>query len=52
MGDEAFCRHAVERTVEAFGRLDILVNNAAEQHETKDPLHQRLHPNGGQVVSS
>ena len=38
VGDEAFCRHAVERTVEAFGRLDILVNNAAEQHETKDPL--------------
>ena len=31
-GDEAFCQQTVEQTVEAFGRLDILVNNAAEQH--------------------
>jgi NAD(P)-dependent dehydrogenase (short-subunit alcohol dehydrogenase family) len=31
-GDEAFCREAVERTVNELGRLDILVNNAAEQH--------------------
>ncbi|HET9902964.1 MAG TPA: SDR family oxidoreductase [Xanthobacteraceae bacterium] len=36
VGDEAFCREAVERTVEAFGQLDILVNNSAEQHETHD----------------
>ena len=34
--DEAFCKQVVERTVKEFGRLDILVNNAAEQHETKD----------------
>jgi NAD(P)-dependent dehydrogenase (short-subunit alcohol dehydrogenase family) len=27
----AFCRKAVERTVKAFGKLDILVNNAAFQ---------------------
>jgi NAD(P)-dependent dehydrogenase (short-subunit alcohol dehydrogenase family) len=32
IGEEAFCQQVVEQTVEAFGRLDILVNNAAEQH--------------------
>lgn len=31
--DPEFCKHAVELTVEAFGKLDILVNNAAfQQH--------------------
>ncbi len=29
--DPQFCRDAVEQTVKAFGRLDILVNNAAFQ---------------------
>ncbi|MDP2411906.1 MAG: SDR family oxidoreductase [Pseudolabrys sp.] len=36
VGDEAFCDAAVAATIEQFGRLDILVNNAAEQHETDD----------------
>jgi NAD(P)-dependent dehydrogenase (short-subunit alcohol dehydrogenase family) len=33
LASEEFCRTAVEQTVAHFGRLDILVNNAAEQHE-------------------
>jgi len=32
VGQEPFCREAVEQTARAFGRLDVLVNNAAEQH--------------------
>jgi NAD(P)-dependent dehydrogenase (short-subunit alcohol dehydrogenase family) len=36
VGDEKFCRDSVEKTVKEFGRIDILVNNAAEQHETED----------------
>ncbi|MDQ3459895.1 MAG: SDR family oxidoreductase [Deinococcota bacterium] len=32
IGDEGFCREAVEKTVREFGSLDVLVNNAAEQH--------------------
>jgi NAD(P)-dependent dehydrogenase (short-subunit alcohol dehydrogenase family) len=30
--DPKFCRQAVEKTVKEFGKLDILVNNAAFQH--------------------
>ncbi len=33
IGDESFCIRAVDSAVREFGRLDILVNNAAEQHE-------------------
>src|ERR1051325_7658409 len=32
VGDEEFCRTAVARTLQEFGHLDIVVNNAAEQH--------------------
>lgn len=32
IGDEQFCKQAVEQTVSKLGRLDILINNAAEQH--------------------
>jgi NAD(P)-dependent dehydrogenase (short-subunit alcohol dehydrogenase family) len=32
VGEEKFCRNGVEQTVKQFGNLDILVNNAAEQH--------------------
>lgn len=32
VGDEAFCNQIIEQTVKEFGKLDILVNNAAEQH--------------------
>jgi NAD(P)-dependent dehydrogenase (short-subunit alcohol dehydrogenase family) len=35
VGDEAFCRDAVEQTVRELGRLDVLVNHAGEQHEQK-----------------
>ena len=37
IGAAAFCAGAVSRAVEFLdGRIDILVNNAAEQHETED----------------
>ena len=32
IGQEAFCKQIIEQTVKQFGKLDILVNNAAEQH--------------------
>ncbi|SFJ00752.1 SDR family oxidoreductase [Planctomicrobium piriforme] len=37
--DAGFCRQAVEKTVAKFGRLDILVNNAAYQ-ETRESLDE------------
>ncbi|WP_066378550.1 MULTISPECIES: SDR family oxidoreductase [unclassified Anabaena] len=32
IADEAFCQRVVKQTVDEFGKLDILINNAAEQH--------------------
>ncbi|WP_066317193.1 SDR family oxidoreductase [Bacillus sp. FJAT-29814] len=32
VGEEEFCKEVVVNTMNQFGRLDILVNNAAEQH--------------------
>jgi NAD(P)-dependent dehydrogenase (short-subunit alcohol dehydrogenase family) len=36
VGDKAFCERAVAEVVENLGGLDILVNNAAEQHPDTD----------------
>lgn len=38
IGDESFCQRVVDETMAAFGKLDILVNNAAEQHVVETPL--------------
>ena len=32
VGDEKFCQKVVKNTVDRFGKIDIVVNNAAEQH--------------------
>ena len=32
IGDKDFCEQAVKQTVDQLGRLDVLVNNAGEQH--------------------
>jgi NAD(P)-dependent dehydrogenase (short-subunit alcohol dehydrogenase family) len=39
IGDEQHCQQAVAQTVRELGRLDILVNNAAEQHP-QDSIEQ------------
>jgi len=43
--DSAFCKEAVEKTVQEFDRLDILVNNAAFQehaHSLEDVTDERM----------
>src|SRR5689334_23713275 len=36
IGDKQFCEQAVQQTLDQLGRLDILGNNAGEQHPDKD----------------
>jgi NAD(P)-dependent dehydrogenase (short-subunit alcohol dehydrogenase family) len=36
IGDKQFCERAVQQTMDQLGRLDVLVNNAGEQHWAKD----------------
>jgi len=36
IGSKEFCDEAVQKTVDTFGKLDVLVNNAGEQHWDKD----------------
>src|SRR3546814_11380063 len=36
VGEAAFCKAAVEQTARELGGLEILVNNAGEQHTDKD----------------
>src|SRR3546814_20270360 len=36
IGDKDFCDRAVAETVEKLGGLDILINNAGEQHPDED----------------
>jgi NAD(P)-dependent dehydrogenase (short-subunit alcohol dehydrogenase family) len=35
VGQEKFCGKAIARVIDEFGKIDILVNNAAEQHPQK-----------------
>lgn len=32
VGAEAFCQEVVNQTIQTFGKIDILINNAGEQH--------------------
>lgn len=42
VGDPDFCHAAVDETVETLGRLDVLVNNAAEMHP--EPAIEKITP--------
>ena len=52
IGDEEYCKGSVRRVVEELGKIDILVNNAAEQHPqqkiediTKEQLERTFRTN-------
>ncbi|AYA75063.1 NAD(P)-dependent oxidoreductase [Bacillus sp. Y1] len=38
IGDEEVCNQIVDDTIKAFGKIDIIVNNAAEQHPQQSLL--------------
>lgn len=45
IGKQAFCKSVIEKTAKKFGRIDVLVNNAAEQHpqeEVEDISEQQI----------
>jgi NAD(P)-dependent dehydrogenase (short-subunit alcohol dehydrogenase family) len=37
VGDQAFCKQVIDRSLDEFGKLDVLVNNAGEQHAVERP---------------
>lgn len=37
LGSQQACRSAIDRVIDHYGRLDVLVNNAAEQHPIDRP---------------
>ena len=37
VGDPEFCKRFVRQALDQFGRLDVLVNNAGEQHTVEEP---------------
>ena len=36
VGDKAYCDAAIAQVIDAWGRIDVVVNNAGEQHPDKD----------------
>jgi len=35
IGNEEFCKSVIQKTIDEYGKLDILINNAGEQHPQK-----------------
>jgi len=42
VGDETFCRKGVRKTISELGKIDILVNAAAERHPQDSILFGRI----------